>query len=355
MPVEIDGITYSFIVDTGAQCTFIDSSLTIGGNLSTKDRREAADGFWLSNVSVRLNDTSIDLKEVACRDLSSFRHSAGLPIMGILGMDILKDRVVRIDYDNSLIEICNSPTKGKEWDARVEIEMSEEPRPYINSSVNGISVRFLLDTGSAGSIDVETMMFDRIVTNSKRRPLYATSASVGIDGIQAGRLQLDSSEMKIGSLTCNSLRIKQLSNEEPYSILGGQFLCRFNLEIDFPNRTLYLARSKRFTARDCSDNCGMVVEHSWLGIFVLGVVKGDLADSAGIKPTDEILSVDSVSVANHGPRRVMKAIQEPRASDFRIRVKPDGAIHDCSCSIRTRSIGAIHQSEVPEGRGASKE
>jgi hypothetical protein len=244
--------------------------------------------------------------------------------MGILGMDVLARQVLRINIDAREVSILDSPSQGIDWEFEIDIELSNEPRPYIAAKVHDVSIRFLLDTGSAGSVELDRTSFEKVVGSDDR--IYLPTTTSTVDRVNNGKYVTPNHTLDFGTFACKGLTLSSLSADRDYSILGGLLLCRFNMEIDFKNQKIYLSRSNLFAARDCSDYCGLLVEHGWLGVFTFGVQNGSIAAKAGIEPGDQIIGVGGLSAERDGERRIMKALQEPRNKPFDLTIRRRGEV-----------------------------
>jgi hypothetical protein len=327
LPVVVGGTEFTFMIDTGAQCTHIDRSLAGLLNGEAHVRHRDDERFWLKDATISIDNKDFALAEVACEDLSLLRRSSGNPVMGILGMDILGSRVLCLNFDARELRIRESKSATESWEHQLDIEMSDEPRPYVTVQVDGVPIRCLLDTGSAGSIGVDALSFDRLARQKAIRPTYTPNAVARIDYVERGILSLPSTTVDLGSAVCENLIVSKRPADRPYGLLGGLFLSRFNVELDFKHKKMYFSKSRLYAALDCSDYGGIVMEHSWFGVIATGVVQGSMADRAGVQSGDQIVGVGSIDVNTHGERRVVKALQEPRIEDFPVCVRRDGEIH----------------------------
>jgi hypothetical protein len=87
-----------------------------------------------------LRDVSLP---VQVQDLSWFERDIGIPIAGIIGLDVLSKSSFRLDYDNSEMEFGDVPHEGiaAHIDARAGLAV-------VELQIEGKEGRFLVDTGS---------------------------------------------------------------------------------------------------------------------------------------------------------------------------------------------------------------
>lgn len=314
---------YLFVVDTGAAFTYIDRSLS-----SSLPDGESAKGE-VSWVRARLviGEREFILEKAVCRDLSSLRLTTGLPLMGIIGMDVLKDKVLQIDIDGRELQILDThEVNVGEWEHALDIRMIGDGQPYIELELNKVSVQMLIDTGSAGTIELDQQSFERVKRNAPMASVVVPTSVGTMDGREVGNSYLESTTVNSGLITVNGIVVSCLPRNHSRAIVGNLFLCRFNTKFDFANRKLYLNRSKLFNARDCTDCCGLVIEHMLTGVFVVGVRKGSPADQSRILPGDEIIGIGELSIQRDGARSVVKELSRPRAEDMTVALRRHGKL-----------------------------
>lgn len=326
LPVTIANTSYLFVVDTGAAFTYIDRSLS--RSLSPIQEGEPAkdDSYWV-RARIALGKRDFVLEKAVCRDLSSLRSTTGLPLMGILGMDFLGDKILHIDVDRRVLQILDGhDVNSSEWEHALDIRVIGDGHPYIELAVNAVPVQLLIDTGSAGTIELDERAFERVKRDRPSVSVVVPNAIGTLDGREVGNSYLESTTTTIGKFTAEGIVVSGLPPSHSRAIVGNLFLCRFNAKYDFANRKVYVTRSSLFKARDCTDCCGIVVEHMLTGIFALGIGKGSPADQSHILPGDEIVGIGGVSIQSHGARSVVKELSRPRTEDVVIALRRHGEL-----------------------------
>jgi hypothetical protein len=106
---------------------------------------------------IRVNSLS-----VLVSDLSSVEKDLGIPIAGVIGLDVLSKASFRLDYQKKLIEF------GKFKPGGIAVSLPEGAGIAVaNVMWGGISVRMMVDTGS-----------DQLVLLGKQRPLSGEASRV---------------------------------------------------------------------------------------------------------------------------------------------------------------------------------
>ena len=177
--VTIGTHEYLFEVDTGSPISLIDSAAAAtdrgsfkllggaGGDraISGKDiiaRRCEAPNLIAGGK--RLRNTNGVIEEC---DLTPSREATGRPIEGVLGMDVLGNYVVHLDFQGRKLELIDPdvfrPPTG-EGEIEVPLENVEHRAPGLAISVGGQSnVLVRLDTGNNGSFSFTESLLRKVV------------------------------------------------------------------------------------------------------------------------------------------------------------------------------------------------
>lgn len=254
LPIQVNGKRYSFAMDSGASTTVYDTTLrpflgdpirsakmrTPGGNMTVT--------FFLSPAA-RLGHIDLPTNsQVVCMDLGKLCEASGEDIYGFLGMDFLKSRIFRIDFDSGEITFLRSvgPKPGK----RVPVTLQHHV-PYVLVEIPGLLAqeRFQVDTGFGGygSGDLRSEVFDALAKRGKLT--YAgEGCTEWVSGSRGGRLG------RVESISLENYRHeKLLFGESRTSFLGLKYWSRYVVTFDFSNRAIYLKRGHQFDRPDVHD------------------------------------------------------------------------------------------------------
>jgi len=104
--------------------------------------------------------------EVLCVDHRIFRVASGSDFYGTLGMDFLRDRVVRLDFDRGEVGFLNRVPEDS--GAPVVLDMARYSRwpPTVVLGVAGIGDHaFIVDTGDTSNGAIEARLLARLLAN----------------------------------------------------------------------------------------------------------------------------------------------------------------------------------------------
>lgn len=291
VPVTFKESTYSFLLDTGATNSVFDASLrpelgqTIGlGEATTATGTVKVDLF--ASVSATIGDMPIQTSSrLATLDLRGVRETTGYDVRGILGMDVLSQYVIRIDWGKG--ELAFTQTRGSDQGTPLDITL-DKSCPSIRARLAAWKDEtFLIDTGCIGA------------TGSLRRSVYQDLAAHGLLKDTMTGTTVSAS----GKVKTNAGRLKEISLGEHshknvlfsagnQNLLGLSFLSRYVVTFDFPDRKMYLKRGAMYDRPELEDFSGLSLVSRNQKVIVESVRTGSAADRRGIRPQDELATLE---------------------------------------------------------------
>ena len=224
---------------------------------------------------------------------------------GIIGYDVMKDYVVRLDYDRGVATFESPATHRAGGGTRLPATFAMKYDPQIAGTlvVPGlppISTRFTIDTGAGGTIVTTPLVaehhlfehvVDRIPTPSHGVGGGTSDDVVGrIDAITLGPYTLARPLVALSQDTSGSLTMPDLGVN-----LGGNLLRRFAVTIDYPGRTVTLEPGAHVAEPFAADASGLLLEargadfHTFV---VTAIVPGAPASDAQLQAGDVIATID---------------------------------------------------------------
>ncbi|MFC1783557.1 aspartyl protease family protein [Planctomycetota bacterium] len=315
LPVEYQGLRHWFLLDTGTTGTVYDISFKgqLGPVVKTAMVRTASEPIRVEYFNAPEAFLGVyNLKEygdAACLDLQMISYLQGKKISGIVGMGFLRHHVVQIDFDNGLLVINPTwPENIVDWGDMININYDRMESPIINGIIDGLEVRFMVDTGDTGSGAVDSKLFDAILKNNtnKTMEILATTASGTIRSRQA----------RMGRLWLGSVEHKDLIFEEGSPArLGLGLWSRHKVTFDFPGQKLYLKKGNQFDKVEEADMSGLHLIRIEGKTVVYSVYAESPAQKAGIQVDDVILKIGDKDVNDWGMwelREVFKSGNEKK-------------------------------------------
>ncbi|MFD1614654.1 aspartyl protease family protein [Gelatiniphilus marinus] len=284
IPVEINGVELSFLLDTGVSKPIIFNFLNVSDTLKIKDAKkiylrglgegESVEALKSKNNVFKVGDAiklNQDLYAVYDANLN-FAPRLGVPVHGILGFDLFKDFVVEINYSHKYIKITDpdknryKPCKKCE---RFNLEFYNN-KPYINAKVKinnkQIPVKLLIDSGGS---DALWLFEDEALGITSSNRYFDDFLGHGLSGSVYGK------RSKIDEFSLNSFVLKRANVAYPDSTsilfakkisgrngsLAGNILKRFNIVLNYQEATVTLHKNGYFNDKFSYNKSGIELAH----------------------------------------------------------------------------------------------
>ncbi|WGD33722.1 aspartyl protease family protein [Olleya sp. YS] len=314
IPVEVNGISLKFLLDTGVSKPIVFNFLKASDSLKVLNAEKIklkglGDGDYIDALRSSHNTFKIgnaintDQTFFAIFDPRvNFAPKLGIAIDGIIGYDLFKDFIVEINYSNRFIRL-HQPDKYTYKSCKkcetFNLEFNNN-KPYLDAKVltNGkdIPVKMLIDSGSSDAI----WLFEddeKDLTLSKN--YFYDFLGSGLSGNVFGkRTKIDALKLKQfvlenpkaafpDSVTIAS--VKKFKDRD--GTLGGEVLRRFNCIVDYTNSKLTLKPNYFFKKKFSYNKSGLQIEHD--GVRV--IMEFDVYDnSTTFNPNSSGLQVKSI-------------------------------------------------------------
>lgn len=301
--------TLNFILDTGSGGISLDSAVCARMHLPVTASNKIIRGIGGSRpVSFALNNKlvlpglTLDSLDFHISDYTFISAIYGINIDGIVGYSLLKDHIVKIDYDDHIISIYSEgkykyPKGGQLLRANISfIPIIEAP---MKNNIK-IDARYFFDTGAALCVLLsDDFVKDSSVINSRKQRRHIVTTQVqGLLGKMDMKITTIK-ELRIGNYafrTVPTYIFNDISNVTAYPFLGGvignDLLRRFNVVLNYPKREIFLKPNTHYKDRFDYSYTGLVMYFLDGKVVITDVIKDSPAAKAGFEPGDVILSID---------------------------------------------------------------
>ncbi len=236
-----------FLFDTGANAIVITSKLIgnkVNLELDGKTENEGSDGTHLieTSSSNKLKIENLNWDNVRLLSIN-YKNSS---FDGVLGWIAFENKILEIDYENSLLIVHKSIETIPKNYSKIETKMIREI-PYIKGSIiignKEKSGWFEYDSGYSGSLSLSQKFASENGLNNAMKKI-GTSTSSGSAGIQWKANDYILPKLQFGEFELNNVPLsideKDPEGIENNDILGNNLLKRFNAIIDLQNFEIYL-------------------------------------------------------------------------------------------------------------------
>lgn len=347
-------IPLKFIIDTGVTNTVLiekiyadvldivpDRKMSLVGAAGGKE----VEAFIVNSISINLKGMKgsqiplLILKE----DYLKLQESMGIKVHGILGYDLFKNFIVKIDYLNRVLTFYNHDTfKKKLWSYTELPLVVENTKPYIYQTVKlnnseQIKAKLMIDTGASHSLMLHQNSDSAIVVPEKNiRDILGAGIAGSIEG-HVGRIdymlidsyRLDEVIARFPDVgTYNDI----IENTERHGTVGGGVLRRFSTYLDYKNERLFIKKNKSFRESFDYDMSGMsVVAKGELFLepfYEVDIIRaGTPADKAGLKSKDIILSLNGYQGKALNLSRINEILTSKEGRKIRVKIQRNKEVY----------------------------
>ncbi|MCH2044725.1 MAG: retroviral-like aspartic protease family protein [Saprospiraceae bacterium] len=301
IPVQIQGKSYNFLLDTGAELTLIDQAIVSELSLKTLKKGVLSNAKSSSKGNERVEIDKIDIGGIEFHspvsfiwDISKFaKYIRCEKIDGIIGNNLMRKANWQIDYQNLVIRITDNIEKmSVSNDAkRVKMNAGDVGNVYLELDIDGKKIPFTFDTGFNGFAQ----------TGHKALIKKAAFTKVGLKGVNF----LGSREGETHFLKLQNFKINDYSFPSPSyllikpnnsSVLGNEFYKNYTITIDWSNDYLIFDKNK-----DSALNEPVVYEVSLFtdyekGIIIISSIQEGSSLIDKIKPQLRVLKINNVDL-----------------------------------------------------------
>lgn len=301
MPVEVNGVELSFLLDTGVSKPIIFNFLNLTEELQINQTeriflRGLGEGESVEALRSRNNIFRIgnavnfdqDLFAVFDPDMN-FAPRLGVPIHGIIGYDIMKDFIVEVNYSKKMIKLYEPQLYNYKKCRRcrtLDLDFFNN-KPYLVGAVeiraDKIPVKLLIDSGGSDGlwlfeddgkdITIPGKTFDDYLGKGLSGSVYGKRAKV--NAFYLDDFKLDNVNVAFPDSTSISYARKF---KERNGSLSGEVLKRFNIIYDYGNKKITLKKNRFFSEPFHYNKSGIVLEHD--GVRVVKTLNKKLSSGS---------------------------------------------------------------------------
>jgi hypothetical protein len=307
--------TGTFILDSGAGVSVIDSAFaaSAGVDLSKKgvSAKTGQEFLFAGNISFDLPGVSISGLDLRAMDISQLSLFTGHRIDGVIGYELFSNMVVEVDYAGSHMSFYDPSTfryQGHGEKLPVTFANNWPVVEVVFSQDNGKTLKgkVLIDTGSMTPVSLNSAGFcEQTIPNPISVGIMGTAnggclgriASVTLGNVQVKNVWAG---LPLTNTIEESNPINEAVADAGIGLIGGPLLNRFTLIFDYSRGSIVFEPNKYLKWSFDPELLGAAIlatGEDFQKFQVLTVAKGTPAESAGLKPGDEIIGVDQYSAS----------------------------------------------------------
>ncbi len=307
--VKLNGRTFAMLVDTGAANVMTPTTARQLGLGPVGDARVWGAGDF-SETAAFARVGAMTIGGIRLRDqlfavvpLEGLSAIEGVPFHGMIGYELFKRFVGKIDYEGGTITLTD-PAAWNPAGAGVAVPfVFNGTVPEVEGAIDGIPASFDIDTGSRMSVGLHSPFVLRHGLRARFGPSIETVTGWGLGGPSRGTVARVK-RLQLGTVTVNDVVVDMsrqtqgaLSYAVPAGNIGSGLLRRFTVTLDYPRQRIHFAPNGRTNTPDSYDRAGLWINRDGKAFRVVAVVDGSPAAAAGIVAGDQIVAVDGINAA----------------------------------------------------------
>lgn len=341
-----------FILDTGANTSVINAGRARELGLKIQEGFHATgaggtiDSAIVRGISLNLGEVKINNLTVGVLPLNSLEDVTGRSLDVILGAELFKNFVVEVDYETSHLNLY----EPKDFDYKGKGEILPlaftHNHPYVKASIalpgrEPIEGEFVVDLGSNFAVTLIPSFIEKNqILKSVPKTIRSRVRGVGgevelpigrINGLQLGRFHIDNPVTTLPSSGT-------FGAEGKAGNIGSAIMRRFKLIFDYSRQRMILEPNKNYSEPFEYDMSGLaLVTNSPLfkSVRVQRVIDNSPASEAGIKPDDEIISVNGRPASEYRLMRLREMFRE-EGRVYELRLKRGD--QEMTVKLKTRKL-----------------
>ena len=340
---RINGNSAVLLIDTGAERSLLDREFAQRLGLRPVEvvdiQRPDSEGRTEVVLVTDLDIQSVHSSSIKMTtdDLAASSGALGVHIDGVLGNDVLRNFRVTLDY--SAGSVTFGPLSAIHHGVPTKL-LRIENRYFVHLSSDGVSLTFLLDTGTNFSA-LSSSGWSRLNQNKKELPTIdgvrssgtsATSKLVCIQQMSIGHASYENVPMRVQPPTSAGI----FANLDVSGLLGSDFLRRFVVSLDLANDYLYLSSDPNFKAdQDRFSTIGIQFAKNPNGFFtVMAVWSPTPASEANFNVGDEIISANGLSTSEMTQEDLSRQLHGEPGREIQVGISSHGNQHTVRLTIR---------------------
>jgi hypothetical protein len=347
--VKLDGHPLRFILDTGGvNLVTTETAARLGlrseGELEGRGPGEKSVLVGFTRVA-RLEIGGVVVLEhqlLRVLPMPGFDEIEGAQFDGILGVELLKRLVVKIDYAGSALEMTDPAIFEPPIDTQAMPLTFFGHFPGVDGDLDGAKGQFWLDTGNRGGL-VVAGPFAQAHGLSGR---YATSGVMtigwGVGGVVEGRLARGS-RLMLGSIAIYGPLVRLPSGDDGGAMsirdvagnVGGEILSRFDVTFDYARQRVFMAPNEAHGKPFEADRSGLWTARRGRAVVIEAVMADSPAAAAGLRPGDILCEVDGTPAASFTLDALRRQLREqPAGQVVTLRVGRKDSFFDTTLRLR---------------------
>jgi len=304
VPVSIKGVTYRFLLDTGAPFSISEKlqselnyeSISTGNIIDTEHNRKKTSCVLIDSVII--GGIPFNSQAAFVLDFGSNPILKCMRLDGIVGSNLMRFCNWKIDFDKKELSLSNIPDSYHSDSATiVPFTTDAQFNILVDLQTNGANINHMtIDYGSNGSLSIPKKGFVTLKEKNIIGPVFLEKG-VSQMGILGEVHELKREIAYLDTLRSADLAIENVEVRSGKSgLVGCRILSRFIVAIDWKNKTLHFTEIP--STEDHNKTFGFRPGYSEEKlIYIQSVIENSPAFENDIQPDMQLIKVDSLDLS----------------------------------------------------------
>lgn len=362
IPVQINNSSsLNFILDSGVKNTLITRLYFSDSlNLNTADKIKIqglgkgyeVEALYSSGNIMQMRGIRGENHQVyvLMEDIFNLSMRMGMPVHGIIGYDIFKNFIVKINYNTEQLTLYRPDAKLRKKKKAEEYPLHiENHKAYVNANVrqkNGdtVTVKLVLDTGASHTVSLYLPTDKRLTLPPKVMEAYLGRGLGGdihgkigrLDAFALGKYELEDLPASYPDEEAIKLAMN-ISNRN--GNLGSDILNRFTVIFDYPHNKLTLIPNSKFKKPFNYNLAGFELSTPLPGTnfyIIADVTDNSPAKKVGLQPGDQLLHINGLDCKDMKLMEVLNLMDSKPGRILRLKLKRNTQIFDVNLVLQSR-------------------
>ena len=300
--------TLNFLLDTGSGGISLDSTTCVEFGMPVVPTEKTIRGIagvrkvdFLYGARLKMPGITVDSLDFHVNDYEILTSVYGIKVDGIIGYSFFNRYIVRLDYDNMLMEV-HTPGEYRYPRGGHLLRPLMTSLPILTARFRDgkdMSARFYYDTGAGLAFLLsESFARDSAVLARKRKEPLVTQAE-GVGGKMTMKLTIVK-EVRVGPYRFRKVPtflFDDKYNVTSYPFLGGlvgnEILHRFNTVLNYRKREIHIIPNRFHREPFDYAYTGLGIYYVNRKVMVEDVIPGSPGEQAGFLPGDIVVGINN--------------------------------------------------------------
>lgn len=308
IPVNINGNTYRFLVDTGGILE-ISESLQKAFNFKQTEsttivgiNRKEIEIKTVNVPEIKLGNWTFRNKKAIVSDLHSKYPYSCFELDGMIGRDFFDNTILQFDNATKTFRLTeNSNAIKLNKDHRTRLKISKRGLPVVKLKINGKNEQIEFDSGSGDFYSPKTSDVEKITKKNFKNEVLSFygefSFGITMDNINLSNRYMEKIEQfQIANTTFNDFYSQFSKVSAPR--IGAGILKYGKVTIDFKNDWFYYEPYAEIQSFEPFKTFGFDIKIENGTYVIKYILKDSEAERQGLRPKNKILMIDDFSTVN---------------------------------------------------------